>query len=157
MTLYAINADTMGISQYAGVSPVALVEHLEVQYLVTATQLNELTGSDDNSTDIDVVVQTGYLNLDTSASKNVPICYLHILTDGGLLLTVTSSSLGSQTSREYSIPTTYNSTDDYDIRRIQLDRSRIGMWWLFQLENVDGSSFDLRGMEISVVELVRRV
>ena len=155
MTLYAINADTMGISQYAGVSPVALVGHNDVAYLVTSTQLNELVGTDDNGTDINAVVRTGDINFGTSSGKTIPKAYLYVLSSGAMLLSVDSSSFGQRTTREYSV-NFYGEVTETQVSRVPLSRALVGEWWAFEVQNVAGGSFDLRGLEVTPIVMRRR-
>ena len=154
---WVMNAETTGATTYSNFPFNSLLTHENRSYGVTETGLYELTGTDDDGTDIDWSIRTGDINFRSSKDKRTIRAYIYALTDGSLTLKTVSSDFGARTERNYLIePRASDSQDDETFRMVKLSRGLQGIWWSFELTSVDGSTVDFKGAEVLPVILVRR-
>lgn len=74
MTIYAINANTFGLSQFSGFTALGLTECDGQVLFLNSTQVLEHSGSTDNGTAITAHVTTGELQLAGNQEFNVTKC-----------------------------------------------------------------------------------
>ena len=153
---WVVNTDTLGVTQYTQFGFNSLVNHKGMALGLTETGLYELVGDTDDGVAIDAVISTGELNLGNLTRKNVPRAYLYLKQDGDLFLR--TSAIDSGHRREYLYKIELNSAlgDEPTTRRLALGRGLRAVSWAFELHNVDGADFDLRGAEILPVILSLR-
>lgn len=154
---WVINTDTLGVTQYAQFPFDALVTHTGTTLGLTATGLYELTGDTDDGEPIAAWIRTGDLTLGGTRRSSVPRAYLYVRQDGDLILKTTVNDRGHRAEHWYRLTPSTADGADAATRRVRLGRGVRGVSWAFEIANVDGADFDLRGCEVLPVVLSRRV
>jgi hypothetical protein len=154
---WVINTDSLGVTQYAQFPFDALATHAGRTYGLTATGLYELTGDDDDGEPIAAWIKTGDLTLGGTRRSSVPRAYLYVRQDGDLMLKTTTTDKGHRAVHWYRLTPSTVSGDDVATRRVRLGRGVRAVSWAFEIANVDGADFDLRGCEVLPVVLTRRI
>ena len=155
MTIYAINADTLGIVEYADMAPSAIAEQAGVVYLVDGTGLHSLTGTTDNEAAINGYIQLGFVHFGTpQKKKKLSRFWYEGEASGGVNLTPISEEAGVRIEYpNYQIPAMIGSLGRSYLRLAQGPRSR---WWALKVGNRNGGSFAPLDMQIEVVDLEMR-
>ena len=153
MTIHAINANTFGISEYKGLSPVKILSHGGRSYVLTSTQLLELTGSTDDGTDIDAYIQTGKIDFGSPKEKRVSRAYVRDQYANALELTTLIDAVDAEDdavedSYTYSIPGKVGARQNPQTERLRRDLKGTG--WAFKIANVDGGGLVLKGFSVDV-------
>ena len=151
---WVLNTDTLGSTSYSQFPMLAMTTHQGRTFGITETGLYELTGETDDGESIQAVIETGDLSFALHADKSIPRAYLYLWTDGVMRLRTVSSQRGCRSEAWYNI--NFMSGDDEQARIVQLARGVRGTTWQFQIENVAGCDFDLRGAEVLPVVLNKR-
>ena len=153
--VYVINTNTLGISEFT-INPNAIAALDGEVYFIDDTSIYKYSGSDDNGTDIDCYIETGYLNLLSNEDKRLPT--------GSVYISYDSDSTGTLTL--------YNSTngvDDVDYYDVPIDATYPHMfrpdlwdgmkarWWKFKLANTNGADFSLENWLIGPYSTNRRI
>lgn len=154
MTIHAINAEALGISEYHDLTLRGLVEHDGRLYGITPTQLVELTGADDSGTDIDASIKLGKVDLNDPQLKRGTAIYVGGAASGGLTVNVTAEESGTETERSYSMPAWAGSLHE---RRKKLARGVASRFYQVELANVDGGTFSIEKLGIWLQQMSRRV
>lgn len=154
---WVINTDTLGVTQYAQFPFDALVTHGGATLGLTATGLYELSGDTDDGEPIAAWIRTGDLTLGGTRRSSVPRAYLYVRQDGDLILKTTTTDKGHRAEHWYRLTPSAADGADTATRRVRLGRGVRGVSWAFEIANVDGADFDLRGCEVLPVVLSRRV
>lgn len=146
MSLYAINAVTLGISQYTGLSFIAVVEHDGRYYGLTETEMFEITGTTDDDVDIDCHIKTGIPDFNSPHLKYCPRAYLGYEADEGARVTTFSTDGGEDRTREYNVDATVGNV----VRdgRVKLGRNTKARYWGFKIANYSGGSFAVRSFAV---------
>lgn len=150
---WVVNTDTLGATSYANFPFNSLYTHAGTTWGVTETGLYELAGDDDDGEPIAALLRTGMLDFGGPSIKAVPRCYLYVHSDGRLTLKTIEDSGGRRSEHWYAVH-----ARDGDARRVRPVRLGRGLRFVsvaFELVNVDGSSLDLRGVEVLPVVLRR--
>jgi len=105
-TLYAVNTDTFGISQYSPSTLRDMTIHENMVYLLTATAVNILTGATDNGVEVVATLVTGELDPAGGREFNIPKVSLGVEGAGTLTVQTQTKERGAvNTNTAYSIPT----------------------------------------------------
>lgn len=155
--VWVMNADTRGTTSYSQFPMESLFVHQGVAYGVAETGLYRLEGDDDDGDPIQAVIASGDIDFGTSKQKNVPRAYLYLTQNGGMILKTITSLQGARHETYYELaqrPT--DRQDDDTLRRVPLGRGVRGVWWRFEVHNVNGADFDFAGAEVLPVVLNRR-
>lgn len=154
---WVMNADTTGVTSYSHFPMDSLFTHDGVPYGLTSAGLYRLEGDDDDGAAISAMVATGDLDFGTSRLKNIPRAYLYITQAGACVLKTITSVRGARHETYYEMADrATDGDDDNTYRRVPLGRGVRGVWWRFEVHNVDGSDFILDGAEVLPVVLSRR-
>lgn len=113
MSMYAVNATTLGISTYS-LSPVAIAELDNDVFVLVPTKLHEQTGSTDDSTPIVSYVTTGALRLGEAQAVNCPKAVV-VVQGSSLRLDWYTKELGAVPSAEFETRTITSVLDEYEI------------------------------------------
>lgn len=153
MSIHAINARTLGISEYTGLTPVKVFSHGDRVYILTSTQLLELTGSNDDGVNIDCSVRGGKLAFGSYDEKRVSRAYVKDQYANELLLTtyleeVDADQSVSETSYEYTIPGLVGARQHARAERLRRDLKTVD--WGFEVANVSGGGMSLKGLSVEV-------
>lgn len=153
---WVLNSNNLGVTSYTNMMFDKLVSHRGRTFGLTATGLYELTGDTDDGTPIDAWLRTGQIHLGTEHSKNVSRAYLYVKQEGDLYLRTIATTYGCRQEHWYKIVPNSKDGDAETTHRLRLRRTVFALSWSFEIHNVDGSNFDLRGAEILPVILRRR-
>jgi hypothetical protein len=151
---WAINTDSLGVTQYTNFPFDGLETHKGSTYGLTETGLYELVGDTDEGAPIEAMVRTGMLTFGSTHLKRVTRAFLYITQDDSIYLRVVSEQRGVRDCTTYEI----SPLEQYDaqLRRVKLGREVRGTAWSFEIGNVDGGSLDLGGAEVLPIVLSRR-
>ena len=152
--MHVLNANTMAISTYTGLDLIDVVEMDGRVFACTATELYELTGSDDDGADIAVDVKTGKLTLGDPALKYVPRLYYSGAHDEGMEISVTSVEGGAEKTRLYSKGLRSGSLRE---GRVKLARRPHAVYWQFRIQNVSGGDLVIDRLDVLSNPIGRRV
>jgi hypothetical protein len=112
---------------------------------------------DDDGEPIAAYIRTGDLMLGGTARCNVPRAYLYVRQEGDLFLKTLTVDRGHRAEFWYRLTPHASDGSDAATRRVRLGRGVRAVSWAFEIANVDGADFDLRGCEVLPVVLSRRV
>lgn len=152
MSIHTVNTNSLGITEYTGLSLVSMVEHNGQLYAITSTELLEFTGEDDGGVDIDVVLKTGKLDFNSQAIKQMDSVYINGTSSADITLTTTTVEAGVETNRDYTIPSWSGGKDE---RRKRLGRGARSRWWQVKLTTV--GSLILRDLKALIAPTSRRI
>jgi hypothetical protein len=145
---WVMNADNLGVTQYTNFLFDSLARFNNKTYAVAETGLYLLAGDDDDGTDIDAHLLTGMLDFGNAMQpKLCPRAYLYVKSDDEILVETVSDILGQRTSTWYRL--TARTDSAIASRTLELNSSEEGTHWAFHIENVDGGTLDLRGLQVS--------
>lgn len=154
MSIHTINTNSLGITEYTGLSLISVVEHGGQMYAITTTELLEFTGTDDDGTDIDIIFKTGLLNFNDESLKQMDSVYLSGTSSENLTLTTTTIEDGIATNRAYTVDSWTGLK--YERRKL-LGRGVKSKWWQVKIANTNGGSFILRNLKALVAPASRRI
>jgi hypothetical protein len=151
---WAINTDSLGVTQYSNFPFDDLETHNGSTYGLTETGLYELVGDTDDGVPIDALIRTGMLTFGSTNLKRVARAFLYITQNDKIYLKVTAEQRGRRDCTTYEI----SPLEQYDaqLRRVKLGREVRGTSWSFEIGNVDGGSIDLEGAEVLPMVLAKR-
>ncbi len=149
-----INTESLGVTQYTNYLFNSLIALPKKELGLTEIGLYELVGTTDDSSPICTMVATGDINFETNIQKAVPRAYLRIDQSGEVMLRTITSHHGQTKEHWYRVNLRAEDVDG--IERVRLRREIRSEFWSFELENVDGGNFELRGAEVLPVLLSRR-
>lgn len=152
---WAMNADTLGVTQYTQFPFESLATHEGRAYGLTETGFYALEGDDDEGAAIDAHVRTGLQDFGTVQRKRVPRAYLYVHSSGALTLKTVTDVQGERTERWYSLSAREH--DTLTARRVKLGRGVAARSWAFEVANVSGGTLDVRDVQVFPVVLNRRV
>lgn len=147
MSIYVVNALTLGVSTYAGHVRLAFAQIGDTTVSVSATTLDqENTGDDDDSLPIVAKVKTGDLDFNSRRPSAAVRAYLQAESADEMAMEVGTIVRGQAVDVRY--PAYFRTVDDEQESRVKLAPGLRGRRWSFQVENVDGEAFDLRGLTV---------
>ena len=131
-------------SQY-GCLEINSLTKFDQKYLCASKDgLYGLTGTDDDSVDIDSYFQTAQMNFGLTNEKRLRFVYVKYESAKEITLTV-STEYG--VSEDYTLPA---SSDIQKVYRVTINRSLIGSYWQFKFS---GANFAID--EVSVLPIIR--
>jgi hypothetical protein len=156
MSIYVVNTNTGGISEYTGISYSVLIESNGTTYGVNSDGLYKFTGDSDSGSDIDAHITTGYINLNSNQLKR--------FNQGSIIISYESDETGKLTL--YNSTDGVDDTDYYDVsitatypeafRPVVWDGMK-ARYWKFKLENTSGADFRLEDWYINPVFIGRQI
>lgn len=153
---WVLNSDSLGVTEYTQFPFNSLADTGRGAFGLTDTGLYELTGDDDDGTPIEAVLRTGDLTFNTSEFKRVDSAYLYLISTDDVYLKTISTHRGQRSEIWYRV-NYREGADDGQTRRVRFGRGVKGTTWAFELTNVAGGDFDLRGAEVLPMKLARRI
>lgn len=155
MSFHSINTITTGIAEYTGLEGLlSIFEHGGRYYGITATQLVELIGTDDDGTDIAAILETGKMDFSSDKIKQMDTVYMNGTSGEDVTLTVTTEQDGTETENEYTMSSW---TGDLYERRTKLGRGVRSRWWKVKLENTLSGTFKVKDLKALVNPAARRI
>lgn len=153
---WVLNSDSLGVTEYTNFPFNSLASTPRGHFGLTDTGLYELTGDTDDGDPIEALLKTGDLTLGTTDHKRVERAYLYLTSSDDIYLKTTSTHRGQRNEAWYRV--NYRSdAQDGQTRRVRFGKGLRGTTWAFELSNIDGGDFDLRGAEILPVKLTRKI
>lgn len=111
--------------------------------------LFKIEGYNDNGAQIPVLIRSGTTDFNTTRYKRVRFFYFGLQSDGDLKLTIFCN--GVEVSN-YIVTSTDGVSKEI---RVPINRSNIGQYWHWQIENINGSFFVLYSVSALVIVLSR--
>ena len=131
-------------SQYGCLEINSLVKFGQKYLCASVNGLYELTGTDDDSVNIESYFQTAQMNFGLTNEKRLRFVYVKYEATEEITLTV-STEYGL--SEDYIIPA---SSDIQKVYRVTINRSLVGSYWQFKFS---GANFAID--EVSVLPIIR--
>jgi len=153
---WVLNSDSLGVTQYTNFPFNSLADTPRGTFALSDTGLYELTGDDDDGAPIEALLRTGDLTFNSSLHKRVDRAYLYLTSTDDVYLKTISTHRGQRNEAWYRVEYR-ESADDGQTRRVRFGKGLRGTTWAFELSNVDGGDFDVRGAEVLPLQLTRRV
>lgn len=155
---WVVNSETFAAWKYENYPFNSFAEVDGRYYGLTDTGLYELTGNDDAGTDIDAAIRTGLVRLGNTMLTGCPRAYLGYTSDGALLLKTFITRNGKKSEGHYTLEArpSPDASDAPSQMPTKMDRFARSTYWQFELQNVDGSDFQLDDMAVLPVLLRRR-
>ncbi len=150
--MYALNTKTMAVSEYTGsISSMAVLDN---RVFGVDTGLKELTGADDDGTDIAAYTQTGKMDMGDGSIKRYPRLYLGGTSSNGLSITVTTEEKGVVNNNAYSAAAW---TGNLHERVVKLARGPSSRHVQVKVANIDGGTMTLEQTDLLVNGVTRRI
>ena len=147
---WALNLKNFALTKYSGYNFNSMGFSDGVTLGADSTGIYELSGSDDDGTDIDAFARFGVTDFDIKHKLNVREAYLGIRKDGEMVIkTITNEHL----ERWYHLKSTH---DGMGTERVKFAKGVKSGYWQFEVHNKDGGDFDLDYMEVIPMVLKRR-
>jgi len=151
--MYALNTKTLAVSEYS--LSLSVLSVLDGRcYGVLTGGMMELTGSDDDGTDIDAYIQTGKMDMNDPTIKRYPRLYLGGTASDGLSATITTEEKGVETDNVYSAVAWAGNLHEQVVKLARGSQSRHVQ---VKIENVDGGTMTLDQADVLVEGRSRRV
>jgi hypothetical protein len=115
----------------------------------------ELTGSDDNGTEIEAYVRAALNTLGTNRFKRMPSMYLGYTSSGTMVLKVVTVANGAKVEDWYTLRE--KPADVMRDARIKVGKGLKSVYWAWELHNKDGADFALDIVELMPLALDRRI
>ena len=155
MAIHVINTKGLGISDYTGITLVAVISHNGKTYGLTSTGLLEFTGDDDSGTDIAAKFATGRDRFKSLQMKRSKHFYLAGDMDGPMYVKGIAYKQNREMERTYDVPG--QSTGEQRNVRVKMREGYVSSHWKYEIGNKGGSDFSVFGAEAEVIETRRRV
>ncbi|KJU86379.1 hypothetical protein MBAV_001428 [Candidatus Magnetobacterium bavaricum] len=110
----------------------------------------ELSVDNDNGQAIDAHIRTGNHDFDSSAIKSILDAYIGVVGDGEFVLSVITDN---NTTNVYPVESL--AIQGHTIK-VNLGKGARGRYWTVEFKNINGSDFELDGMEFNVQIMTRR-
>jgi hypothetical protein len=115
----------------------------------------ELTGGDDNGTEIAAYVRSALNTLGTNRYKSMPSMYLGYTSSSTLVLKVVTVANGAKVEDWYTLRE--KPADVMRDARIKVGKGLKSVYWAWELHNKDGGDFALDVVELMPLALERRI
>lgn len=146
-------ATASGVSRYDNFPFNSLATSNEKFYGAADDGIYLISGDDDDGTNIDISIKTGLLDFGERRSKRVHDVFLGVRTSGDLVLKVTADEQGVRTEAWYEVV----DHGEQDNHRAKVGKGLRGVYWGWELVNVDGADVDLDNLQLYPLTLSRRV
>lgn len=153
---WVVNTETRAATQYENF-PFNSFAALDGRYFAAADDgVYRLGGDQDDGEAIRARFRVGLNNLGTGKEKRMPAMYWGYRADGGLVLKViTTEPTGEKVENWYALrPRGAGAPRE---GRTQIGRGIKAVFWDFEVENLDGSDFEIDSLELYPMILDRRV
>lgn len=138
---YAMNLRNAGVTTYQNYPFTGMATVGQLPFAIGEEGLYRLDGDTDAGAPIHARVRTGLMDFNTSLLKRVLNSYIGYTTDGRLVMKVTTSDGGRKIERWFGLnPRTADSPVD---GRFDVAKGIVGLYYGFELANLDGADFEL--------------
>lgn len=155
MALYKVNTNTLAVTgPHSGQDLLGLASYGGSLYGIKTDGLVELTGANDESSNIAGVLKTGKLKFGSSDLKRSKRLYLEGSASKGLDVYVTTEEWGESITRgPYKVPPFAGSLRPKIVKIAGKPKTP---YFQIQIQNIAGGTMKLRNMEMSVEVLDRK-
>jgi hypothetical protein len=154
-SVWSVNSDLIAATEYENYPFNSFAFAGRRHLAASADGIYELTGEDDDGTEIEAYVRTGLLDLGTTALKQVIRAYLGYTSDGKLLLKTFTTDGGQKIERWYEL--TDRTADATREARVKFGKGVKARYWQFEVRNIEGSDFSIDQLQVLPLMLSRRV
>ncbi len=150
---YAMNTENYMVSEYDNYAFHTVFEFEGKYYGATNGGIFELTGTDDEGTNIDASALFGSTDFRRAGLKRAPYAYLGYESDGDM--TVDVSIDGDPALRQYTVG---NISHESGIKRgrAKIARGLKSRYWAFGVSNVAGSDFEIDTLDLYIQQFDRK-
>jgi hypothetical protein len=145
-TLLTLNTANLGMTDFSNLAFESVLSYSGARFGVANDGLYALDGADDEGVSVEARVRGGFINFGAEEDKNVYRAYLYVKSDNILYLKVHWDAGGDRTCQWYEI--TALDAQVMANRRVPLARGVRAERWSFEVQNVDGGTLELRGLEV---------
>lgn len=142
----------LAVTQYAKYNFDSMCKLGDVYLGCNEDGIFELTGSKDNTTDIDAFFELPATDFGLSNQKRIRRAYLGYEADGQLMLEVKDDD---DNTRRYPINVPLKDLRQHGTT-VPVGRDGKGRYWGFKMENVNGSDFSIDSIDVSVMLLGKK-
>ena len=150
---WLVNPATTGVSRYDNFPFNSFAERTDGYYGAADDGIYRLEGDNDDGTRIDWSIKTGLYDFGERKTKRIPDVFLGVTTSGQLVLKVTADEQGARTEAWYNV-VDHGAPDNH---RAKTGKGLRGVYWGFELVNVDGADVALDNLQLYPLTLSRRV
>lgn len=147
-----MQTETNSLATYANYPFNSFAQFNGVYLGASGTGIFALTGDTDNGAMIPAAARVGITDFSTSHLKRVDRLYVGYRSTGNLVLRVFTDEV---TERDYLLPT--NFAKGLHGNRLRLGKGLEARYWQFEVNNQNGSYFDMNMIELVPTVLKRRV
>ena len=151
---WVMNTETGGVWQYTNYPFTSYTKFGGKYYGIKEDGLYEITGTDDDGTDIEASIKTGLLDFGTSKLKRVPKAFLGLHANGDMLLNVTHTTEEGKVTNWHRLEAR---SDAPEGMQVKLGRGPKARYWQFELKTVDGTDFSMDDLKVFPIVLKRRI
>lgn len=151
---YAMNLRTGGMVRYENYPFVDFATVGSLSLAVAEDGLYLLEGDDDAGEPIRSRIRTGMSGFGTDMLKHNPNAYVGYTSDGALLLKVLTSDGGRKKANYYQLRPRQTPAPTSD--RFDIAKGLTGVYWGYQIENIDGADFELDTIKVWPFVVQRR-
>ena len=153
-TTHVFNTENMAATEYSNYDFIAMSMFNGVPVGISSTGVFELTGANDNGTDIAVDVLSGFDDLGTEDLKRMPNAYLGFKSDGAIQFQVSID--GEPAVRIYNVAKVSN-TSGIKRGRVKVAKGLKSRYWQVGVKNVAGSDIELEDLGLYTQQFKRKV
>lgn len=154
---WAMNTESKGLSRYTQYPFNSFMKVGDKYYGATDTGLHLLEGADDAGAPIDAKLRLGMSSMGTRVLKRSPAMYAGYTASGDLLLKVVTASAITAEREAHAYRLIARAAGSVREGRVPIGRGLRSVYFDYQLENIDGSDFELDVIEFLPLTLERRV
>lgn len=148
----AMNVENNGISEYTNFNFNSFA-NFQGKYLAAGTGgIFELTGDNDNETDIDALIRTGQEDGGTSLLKRPEDAYVGVKTDD-----VLEASVVVDGNIEYDGSPIDPRTDGIGTQKVKFGKGIKSRYWSLQIKNTNGCNFEVESAELVLKPVERKI
>lgn len=138
---WVMNAETKAASKFLNYPFNSFAEVNGVLYAASQDGIYQVTGDDDEGTNIDARIESGLLDFGVSYLKRITDAYIGYASDGTVVLKMVSTYGGQKRELVYTLRE-QTSTSARE-GKLKLARKTKALFWKFELLNSDGASLEL--------------
>ena len=149
--ILSVNLSNLAISQYCDYDFNSFCRIGDSYFGASESGIFELTGDDDNGTNIDAFFELVLSDFGLSNMKRIRSIYVGGEANGGLTLTLKDDE---NNLRLYTLNLTSGNVQSSG--KVAVDRAGIGRYWQIRIDNVGGAYFAIDDIEVLAIILGRK-
>lgn len=149
---YALNTERRALTTYSGLQIRGLTQFNGVYLACGPGGLFALSGDTDDGALINATVRLANTDFGDPKLKRVEAMYVNYRTDGDLSLKVITDQFD-----EYDYPLPGMGFTTLDNQRVKVGKGLKGVYWTFELTNVDGADFEFDRLQVDPLATSRKI